>query len=401
MRPRLAWYTQEVLAPTQTFVADQLVATEATMGAKLFGVDLMPGIEVPGPTWVMGRDCVFGSVEAVMWKAMRRSPRLRSALKNFEPDVLIAHCLHYAWRVSRLTESLGVPLVAMCHGSDVLTIRGRHHRPRSMRQLSRNWARLVGKVRLFLPVSRFLGDRLVALGVPPSRVVVHHLGVALPDRYRLGSAGDRAGVLFVGSLIENKGCDFLVRAVGRLAREGRRVSVTVVGDGPQRGALQRQAAELPSGASVRFLGTLPHAAVLSLMRQHRLLCAPSVEVASGAGEGLSLVACEAAARGRPVVAFDTGGLSEVVCHGETGLMVPPRSVEGLADALGMVLADDSMAHTMGQAARKRAEQRFDLFVQAGRLREVLTQHGLMSAAEDMREAPQRESTGRPTLKTKS
>jgi glycosyltransferase involved in cell wall biosynthesis len=388
MRPRLAWYTQEVLPPTQTFIANQLVVTKGAIGAKLFGIDRFPGTVVPGPSWVLGRDCPFGAAEAVVWKATRWSPRLRAELKSFEPDVLISHYLQYAWRVSRLTQSLGVPLVTMCHGSDVLTVQGRHHPTRSMRQLSRNWERLLDQVQLFLPVSRFLGNRLIALGVPPSRVAVHYLGVALPDRNRLECAGERSGVLFVGNLIENKGCDLLIRAVGRLARGRRRIDVTVVGEGPQVGALRRQAAELPSGVRVRFLGSLPHAAVLELMGQHRLLCAPSVEVASGASEGLSLVACEAAAHGLPVVAFDTGGLPEVVCHGETGLVVEPRSVGGLAEALEMVLDDDSTALAMGRAARRVAEQRFDLFAQAARLREVLAAHGLVTAEDAVKDAPE-------------
>ncbi|MGW5659963.1 glycosyltransferase [Streptomyces sp. NPDC003758] len=346
--------------------------------AALFGVDSVPGIQVRGRTFVLGRDCVFGAAEGVAWKAVRRAPRLSSAVRAFRPDLVIAHHLPNAWRVARLVERCGVPLAAFCHGSDLLAMHGSlRPRSRALRQLAANWPRLVEAVELFLPVSQFLGRRLAENGVPTSRIAVHYLGVPIPESADLGSAAERSGVLFVGRLVDNKGCDFLLRAVGEIARE-RRIEVTVVGDGPQRQALQHLAATLPAGATVRFLGSQPHDSVYRLMREHRVLCVPSVEARSGASEGLGLVACEAAAHARPVVVYDTGGLQETVVHGETGLVVPQRDVPELARALGSVLVDDSMATDMGRAARLFAEEKFNLSTQARRLRGLLAERGLLA-----------------------
>ncbi|MGJ5828212.1 glycosyltransferase [Streptomyces ossamyceticus] len=378
MAQRVAWYSEWVLPRSETFVAHQLRAMSGIETA-LFGVDHVPGMEVPGRTFVLGRDRTLGSAEALVWKSVRRAPRLESAVRAFRPDLLIAHHLQNAWRVARLAEGGGIPLAAMCHGSDLLSIGGTvPPGSRGMRQLAANWSRLLETVQLFLPVSRFLGERLVRAGAAPSRVAVHHLGVPIPDGADLGSAADRSGVLFVGRLVENKGCDLLLRAVDTLA-QSRRVEVTVVGDGPQRAGLQRQADRLPPGAVVRFLGGgLPHRTVLELMKRHRVVCMPSVEISTGVSEGLGLVACEAAAHGRPAVVFDTGGLPETVVHGTTGLVVPQRDVRRLAEALDTVLTDDSIAHDMGLAARSMAVDRFDLLVQGARLRGLLSAHGLLA-----------------------
>lgn len=374
---RVAWYAPQVLPYSETFVADQLTAMPGVHSA-LFGVDLVRDIEVPSKTWVLRRDCHFGAFQSLLFKATRRSPALRAALRDFHPDVLIAHFLQCAWRIERVAESAGLPLVAMCHGSDLLALSGDgRHQHRGTRQLDANWAKFVDSVSLFLPVSRFLGDRLVGSGVPPSRVAVHHLGVAIPDDSDLQSAGDRTGILFVGRLVENKGCDFLLRAVGKMAHGGRQVDLTVVGTGPQKSMLMKQAAQLPAGANVHFSGSLPHQAVSSLMKAHRVVCMPSVEVASGISEGLGLVACEAAAHGRPVVVFDTGGLPETVIHGVTGLVVMPRSADSLASALDTLLVDDAVADSMGKAAREFAIQEFNVATQGRRLRDLLSVHKLI------------------------
>ncbi|WUH89648.1 glycosyltransferase [Streptomyces sp. NBC_00433] len=386
MRSRVAWYTPQILPYSQTFVASQLAALRG-VDSTLFGVDVVPDIEVKGRTWVLGVDRPFGRAQATVFKATRRSPALCAALRAFDPDVLIAHFLQCAWRIAHVAKNVRVPLAAVCHGSDLLTLQGsRRQQSRSTRQLAANWRRLVDEVQLFLPVSEFLGNRLLESGVPSARIAVHHLGVPIPSGLDLGSAGERSGVLFVGRLVESKGCDLLLQAVADLAR-GRQVEVTVVGDGPQRSALSKQAAGLPSRARIRFLGSLPQEAVFRLMRQHRVVCVPSTDVASGASEGLGLVACEAAAHGRPVIAFDTGGLRETVIHGTTGLLVRQRDGRNLAEALEILLSDDTMAAEMGRAARRFAVEKFDLSRQGRRLFEKLLARGLITSDGKREENP--------------
>ncbi|MFC3573660.1 glycosyltransferase [Streptomyces yaanensis] len=378
LSPRVAWFTDCVLPPSETFVLNQLNALTDVKSA-LFGIRAVPGIEVPGRTFILDRDRSLGSVEKLTWSAFRRAPRFTAAVQDFAPDLLIAHHLPNAWRIARLAQRCRVPLVAVCHGSDLLEMGSEPFKYRGMQQLAQNWDRLIDVVRLFLPVSHFLGARLLAAGVPQSRVVPHYLGVPLPDGSRLGSPSESADVLFVGRLVENKGCHLLLKALGELGRR-RRVTATIVGDGPERERLENEAAGLTSGVTVRFLGSRPHHFVRQAMREHRVVCVPSVEVASGASEGLGLVACEAAANARPVVAFHTGGLPETVAHEETGLLVPQRDVGALADALEYVLTDSTRAEAMGRAARRLAETKFNLAQQGRQLRETLSRHRLLGTA---------------------
>lgn len=378
MKPRVAWYTPQVLPYSQTFVTNQLAALGDEIDSLLIGVETVPDIPPPANTWVLESDAPYARFHTLLFKATRFSPVLRSALRDFSPSVLIAHFLQCGWRVSKMARSTRVPLAVMCHGSDVLTLHGpKRGKAWSARRLTANWQRFTEETAFFLAASEYLGSRLLEAGVPPSKLAVHYIGVPIPEETALGGAGARSGVLFIGRLVENKGCAHLLSAVAEISRS-RRVEVTVVGDGPERQALERQAGQLPSGAKVCFAGKLTQQEVSFLITQHRLVCVPSTEVASGASEGLGLVACEAAAHGRPVVAFDTGGLRETLIHGVTGLLVPPKNITELAEALHAVLTDDATAESLGRAGRKFATDHFDVEVQSRRLMELLAARNLIS-----------------------
>ena len=87
-------------------------------------------------------------------------------------------------------------------------------------------------------------------------------------------------------------------------------------------------------------------------------------------EGLPLVLLEAMARGRPVVATPVGGTPELVTDGETGLLVPPRDPEALAEALRRVLDDPELARRLGEAGRARVAERFTAAEQEQRMLEI-------------------------------
>ena len=124
-----------------------------------------------------------------------------------------------------------------------------------------------------------------------------------------------------------------------------------------------------TGAPVRMLGRVPDADLAALYGSadvFAMLCRNrwiGLEQ-----EGFGIVFLEAAACGVPQVAGDSGGAAEAVSDGETGLVVrEPRSVEEVETALGRLIADDALRHTMGTAARQRAEAEFSYDLLAARL----------------------------------
>ena len=149
-------------------------------------------------------------------------------------------------------------------------------------------------------------------------------------------------LLFVGDATHDKGIDVLLAAHRMLGDD--RPPLVIVGR-PLADAL----AEPPSDVVV--LGPLPHDEVLAASRASAIVVVPSL-----VAEAFGLVALEAMAMGRPVVAARSGGLGEVVVDGCTGLLTPPGDAAGLADALRRLLGDPELARRMGAAGRQRAEE---------------------------------------------
>jgi glycogen synthase len=206
-----------------------------------------------------------------------------------------------------------------------------------------------------------LADRLLAGGLDPGRVHVIPSGVdlrlfarALPD-----PAPDlpRPRVLFVGRLAAQKGVSTLLEAVPLLRA---RAAVVLVGDGPRRPALERQAGRLGPDR-VRFQGFVPHAEVPAWLAAADVLVLPSIY------EELGSVLLEAMAAGLPVVASAVGGIPDAL--GAAGRLVPPRDPAALAAAVDEILDDPALAAELGDAARRRAAG-FSWDVLAGRVLEV-------------------------------
>jgi len=134
-------------------------------------------------------------------------------------------------------------------------------------------------------------------------------------------------VLGVGRLVPEKGFDVLIDAVGTL-KEGSGPQVVIVGNGPEREALLKKAAQV--GVDLHLPGAVSPTELAYWYRRSRIVVVPSLR------EGFGLVAAEAAAAGRAVVASAVGGIPEVVVHGSSGLLVEPGKVEDLAAALRSV-----------------------------------------------------------------
>jgi glycogen synthase len=210
-------------------------------------------------------------------------------------------------------------------------------------------------------LTRRLADRLVAGGLAPGRVHVIPSGVdlrrfarALPD-----PAPDlsRPRVLFVGRLAAQKGVSTLLEAVPLLRS---RAAVVLIGDGPRRPALERQAGRLGPDR-VRFQGFVPHADVPAWLAAADVLVLPSIY------EELGSVLLEAMAVGLPVVASAVGGIPDAL--GTAGRLVPPRDPAALAAAVDELLDDSALAAQLGAAARRRATA-FSWDTLAGRVLDV-------------------------------
>ena len=159
-------------------------------------------------------------------------------------------------------------------------------------------------------------------------------------------------LLCVGRLDRQKGFDLALTAFAAIVDRFPGARLTIAGDGSQRSALERQCADLRLSRVVDFTGWVAPDEIPELINTSSAVIIPS------RWEGLPLVGIQAASMARPVIATRISGLSELVAHCETGLLIEPEDVAGLADAITFVLTHREQAAGMGRAARRRVQELF-------------------------------------------
>jgi glycogen(starch) synthase len=164
---------------------------------------------------------------------------------------------------------------------------------------------------------------------------------------------DEPRLLCLGRLVYEKGFDLVLTAFASIIKRFRSLRLIIASDGPARPALERQAAELGLTGVVDFIGWVESDRMPALLNSATMVVMPSRVI-----EGFGFVAMEAAMMGRPVVATRSGGLTEAVVEGETGLLVERENSAALADAIASLLDRPEVARKMGQAAQTRARAMF-------------------------------------------
>ncbi len=193
---------------------------------------------------------------------------------------------------------------------------------------------------------------------PGSRIEHIPNGVPLPNPSELAREvpqppdprGTGPLVGMVGRLGWKKGYEFALQAFARVREQYPDLRVDIVGDGDLRDELPRQAHALGLSETVRFLGQQTDVP--------RRMLGFDCYVLSSVIEGMPNALLEAMALGRPVVTTAAGGSAEVVVDGESGLVVPIRDADALAEAIARVLSEDLLAQRLGRAAAERARDHF-------------------------------------------
>lgn len=212
--------------------------------------------------------------------------------------------------------------------------------------------------------------------VSPDKVVTIYNGIQ-PERYRkapdrnylravAGIPPDKKVVGTVCRLAPQKGVGFFLKAAAELTSRHEETVFLVVGGGPMREQLEREAARLNLRGKVFFTGERQDV--------NRIMPCLDIFVLSSVTEGFPLTVLEAMASGCPLVASRTGGIPEIVDDGVNGLLVNPGDVSGLAGAVSGLLADPEKCRKLAGEARRRVEQNFtekEMAAQTGALYQAL------------------------------
>jgi glycosyltransferase involved in cell wall biosynthesis len=303
--------------------------------------------------WKRRGDGLIGAVRAIIeiaWLYRAERPDIVNHIA-LKPIVFGALAMRLAfplgaWKPARLAAVMGLGSVfSRAAGS-----RAARFRPLAV---ALRLAVRGGRVTVENPENR---ATLARLGIKPARIkLIRGSGI---DTARYQPLPDPAetplAAALVGRMLRSKGVLDAAAAIRLLRAQGREIELLLAGstDPDNRDSLSE--AELTALGAEPGITWLGHVAdVRSVWRRAAIAVFPSTY-----GEGVPNALLEAAACGRPIVATDIPGCREVVRHGETGLLVPPRDVAALAEAIGALGGDPARRQAMGQAGRELVEREF-------------------------------------------
>jgi glycosyltransferase involved in cell wall biosynthesis len=283
-----------------------------------------------------------------MWKAL---PKLKRLVENERFDVIHAQTRITHVMAAIISKMTGIPYVTTCHGFF-------KHR-RLARRLLPCWGNET--VAISGSVARHL---ICDFGTPKEQVHLVYNGIGL-ERYRGGPAvkddafsreiGLHEGVPVIGAigrLSPVKGHKYLIEAFRRLLLLGYDAQLLIVGEGPEKAAIEKQVKE--TGLTERMFFSAGEKNLEKYLGLIDIYTIPSVDE----GFGLSLV--EAMASGRPCIASNVGGLAEIISDGEDGILVKAADPGALVRAFETLLRDDPMRKRLAASAREKAFKQFSI-----------------------------------------
>lgn len=220
---------------------------------------------------------------------------------------------------------------------------------------------------LVFPVSNFTKQKLIEMSVPLGKIVVIPGGVEheqfhpkvdtvfIKQRYALEG---KKIILTVARLDKHKGHEFILRALshGILEKFPNMVYI-IVGDGPEKNNLESLVRNLDLSRNVIFTGFVENSELPAFYNSCDVFVMPSWEIPGRTDliEGFGIAYLEANACGKPVIGGRSGGVSDAIVDGQTGLLVEPTHIEELPEVICKVLSDETYASLLGQQGRKRVE----------------------------------------------
>jgi colanic acid/amylovoran biosynthesis glycosyltransferase len=313
-----------------------------------------------------------------VWDRAMRRLRFRNHLRflltvsrQTRARVLHSHFGFIGWRDLGVSRDLNMAHVVTFYGVDVLFY------PTMDPRWFDRYREMFAQIDMVLCEGPFMGQSIIALGCPPPKMRVHHLGIDLsliPFQPRTWQPGETLRVLMSGSFREKKGFPYALEALARL-RKTVPLEITLIGDqhGEPRTIREKEkildAIERGGLADcTRMPGYQPYRLVMEEARRHHVFLSPSVTAADGDTEGgapVSLI--EMSASGMMIVSTTHCDIPGVILDGKTGLLAPERDVDALVDHLYWIVSHPERWLDMQRAGRAHMEAEFDARRQGERL----------------------------------
>ena len=352
MRPQRVAYVVNVFPKlSETFIAHELAEL------KRRGIELRV-LSLRQPTDTLRHDII--AQEGLDTLTCYDPALFEKTLQEFEPELLHAHFATEPTAAAReWSQRLGIPFTFTAHGYDI------------RRKPPADFAGRAAAAAVVVTVSQANREHIVkTLGVPADKLRIVSCGVDTEQFHpspSKPSGNDLPLVVCVARHVKVKNLGLLLEACALLRERGVKFRCISVGDGICRSELEAQRTALGLEDVVEFVGAQEQRAVLEWWQQ------ADIAVLTSENEGMPVCLMEAGACGVPAVATAVGGVSELVVHGETGLLSPAGDARAFADAMLELLQYPSKAAAMGGAARERVKLKFSLRTQVDDLLAVWTE----------------------------
>lgn len=267
-------------------------------------------------------------------------------------DVINAHWLIPQGFLGAILKFLtGRKLVITVHGSDVFALNGRLFKSCKRFALKHADVVVVNSSATLEACQELYGDReylVIPMGIDTGKFARTQPSKDIIKKYKLSDFT----ILFVGRLSKEKGIAHLVKAAGKLKKQGKKFTLLIVGDGPERTNIEAVISEQNLKDDVVFAGWIENTHLVGFYNSVDILVGPSLH------EALGLVFIEAAACGLPVIATNTGGIKDIVIDNETGYLVKEPSADLLTEKLAFLMENPSVLERFSKNSRKYVLEKF-------------------------------------------
>jgi len=348
---------------TETFIYNEATSIKAyrvlVFCAQRQNADKFPYNDVRS---VSDLSLPFYALNGVMLRLSLGCPYFSGVISKEDVRLLHAHYGPTGTRMLPLKRRHGIPLITSFRGMDASLLPSKD---------PGMYDRLFDEGDLFLARSQDMVKDLETLGCPKGKAVAHHSGIMLDDfRHAERLAEEEVVFLTVARLAQNKGVQDAVEAFATVNREHPHTRLRIVGEGPQRGELEKLIRSLDLEGMVELAGAMPHNKVLDEMLKAHVFVLPSFTTSEGEKEGIPNALMEAQATGMPVVSTRHAGIPELVSDGKTGLLVDERDIAGLASKMSWLVDNAGQWGKMGREGRRRVEEEFDILMQCAKIEAI-------------------------------
>ena len=373
-RPVIACYCATFLKPEMLHIYRQITALERcvpiVIAQKREQEERYPFESVhivPKPATHFLRRFWFRQLRDMPWQISDTELRaLVNLLTGIDARLLHIYFGQIAVHLLPLIRAWKNPSIVSFHGADVMVDMNKP----TYREITRQ---MLEAVKLVLVRSESLRRAIADLGCDPEKIEIQRTGIPLEEfsfRERSFPKNDEWRFVQAGRLIEKKGLPVTLRAFAAFQRKYANATLTIAGEGPLLGELQKLARELRIERSVSFTGFISQEQLGETYYRSHIFLHPSQTGHDGNQEGIPNSMLEAMATGLPVFATQHGGIPEAIENDANGVLVPERDHKALAQALLNAAADRVSLSQIARSGAEVVRKNFDLRTQARRLEEI-------------------------------